>query len=459
MKIHKKIFMNILSACAAITVISATSASAQQAVSLDELLQMLKDNKIAESKEHQQREAEFRKDRANQARLLQQAQNTKAGEEARSTALEKTYKEQELLVEDKREQLDERLGSLKELFGHLTSTAGDLRSNIENSIVSAQYPDREVFLDDLIDKMNSETKLPSIEEIERLWYELQRETIEASRITKFPATVSDPSGNTAERDVVRIGNYNLVADGKYLQYNPSTGNVAELPRQPQARFTSTASAIFGAGGGQVEGFGVDPTRGQILSLLTEKPNLKERIQQGGLVGYIIIGVGILGLLIALERLVTLGLVSGKVSSQLKSDQINTNNPLGRVLKVGEDNKGADSESLELKLGEAILKETPPLTRSLTFLKIISVVAPLMGLLGTVTGMINTFQAITLFGTGDPKLMAGGISQALMTTVLGLCVAIPTVLLHTIVSGRSSRIIHVLQEQAAGIIAERSERSA
>ena len=118
---------------------------------------------------------------------------------------------------------------------------------------------------------------------------------------------------------------------------------------------------------------------------------------------------------------------------------------------------ANVETLELKLAEAIFREMPKLTRSLLFIKIISVVAPLMGLLGTVTGMIQTFQAITLYGTGDPKLMAGGISQALVTTVLGLTVAIPMVLLHTLVSGRSKRIVQVLQEQSAGIIAEHSER--
>lgn len=429
------------------------------AANLQDLLRLVNEGKARESAENQRREREFRQARDQQQQLLAQGRAKRAAEERRSAELEQTFEDNDLLIADKEQALVERLGALKELFGVLQQVSGDARAVFENSIVSAQYPGRGEFLTELARKMGTSSELATIAEMEQLWYELQREMTEYGTIEKFQTEVTLLGGGKETQEVVRIGPFNLVADGKYLQYNPSTGNVAELPRQPQARFTSTASAIFGAGGGQVEGFGVDPTRGQILSLLTEKPNLKERIQQGGLVGYIIIGVGILGLLIALERLVTLGLVSGKVSSQLKSDQINTNNPLGRVLKVGEDNKGADSESLELKLGEAILKETPPLTRSLTFLKIISVVAPLMGLLGTVTGMINTFQAITLFGTGDPKLMAGGISQALMTTVLGLCVAIPTVLLHTIVSGRSSRIIHVLQEQAAGIIAERSERSA
>jgi biopolymer transport protein ExbB len=169
-------------------------------------------------------------------------------------------------------------------------------------------------------------------------------------------------------------------------------------------------------------------------------------------------VGVVGFMIAIWRLIVLSLMSSKVSAQLKSSSANPNNPLGRVLKVHEDNPSMDTETLELKMEEAILKETPAIENSLTLLKIISAIAPLMGLLGTVTGMIVTFQAITIFGAGDPKAMAGGISGALVTTVLGLLVAIPTVLLHTIVNGRAQRIIHILNEQSTGMIAEHTEAS-
>ena len=173
-------------------------------------------------------------------------------------------------------------------------------------------------------------------------------------------------------------------------------------------------------------------------------------------GYAITAVGAVGFMIAIWRLIVLFMMSGRVSAQLKSDKANPNNPLGRVLKVHEDNPSMDTETLELKLSEAILKETTSIENSLTLLKIISAVAPLMGLLGTVVGMIITFQAITIFGAGDPKAMAGGISGALVTTVLGLLVAIPTVLLHTVVNGRAQRIIHILAEQSTGLIAEHTE---
>ena len=230
-----------------------------------------------------------------------------------------------------------------------------------------------------------------------------------------------------------------------------------MPRQPeQGRFTGSTSDLLEETEGMVR-FGLDPTLGGVLSTLIARPNLTERIQQGGLVGYLIIALGIIGLMISAERMVVLGIASRKVTAQLATETPSSDNALGRVLGVYNDNRKQDTGTLELKLSEAIFKETPALNRALLFIKIISVVAPLMGLLGTVTGMIQTFQAITLYGTGDPKLMAGGISQALVTTVLGLTVAIPMVLLHTLVSGRSKRIVQVLQEQSAGIIAEHAER--
>jgi biopolymer transport protein ExbB len=285
---------------------------------------------------------------------------------------------------------------------------------------------------------------------------MQQEMTETGKIVKVPATVIATDGREIQQVVVRVGAFNIVSRGEYLQYTPVTGNLAELAKQPQGRFTKTTSDLFDAQQGAVT-FGIDPTRGGILATYLDRPDLRERIAQGGLVGYVTLALGLLGLLVAIERVVTLTSIGRKVHSQLGDATLHADNPLGRVLLVADQNKNADIETLELKLGEAVFKETPKLTRSLLFIKIISVVAPLLGLLGTVTGMIVTFQAITLFGTGDPKLMAGGISQALVTTVLGLTVAIPMVLLHTLISGRSRGILHVLQEQSAGIVAERSEQ--
>ncbi|UTF61690.1 MotA/TolQ/ExbB proton channel family protein [Gilvimarinus sp. DA14] len=437
---------------------SVAVAQEDKAASLDELLNMVKESRIQESAEHKQREQQFQREKNNQASLLKQAQDTLASEEARSERLEQTYADQELEVEAKRKQFNERLGSLRELFGHLTSTAGDLRATLSTSLISAQYPNRGEFLTGLIDKMNSNTRLPSIEEIERLWYEQQRQMVESGKVVKFNGTVIKANGDRVEQEVVRIGSYNLVSEGKYLNYIPDGYKMEELVRQPDA-FLSSAQELQNATGGLV-GVGIDPTGptgGSLLTALIDSPTWGERWHQGGGVGYAITIVGIIGLIIGLWRIIYLTIVNAKVSSQLKSKKANTNNPLGRVLKVAEDNPHVDGETLELKLEEAVLKERPAIESGLSILKIIAAVAPLMGLLGTVVGMILTFQAITIFGAGDPKNMASGISSALITTVLGLVVAIPTVLLHTIVNGRAKRVIHVLEEQSAGIIAENAER--
>jgi len=350
------------------------------------------------------------------------------------------------------------MGSLKELFGVLQQVTSDAAGKFQNSVISAQFPGRAEQLSALAEKFGNSSKLPSIEEIETVWFALQKEMTESGKIAEFTAEVTEADGEKQQQPVVRVGSFNLVADGNYLEYNSTTGNIAELVRQPAGRYLDSAEAIQEVDSGVVN-FGLDPTGGSILGLLVQAPSLKERVQQGGTVGYIILALGVVGLLFALERFVSLMLIGNKVKRQLKKPQPNNDNPLRRVMLIKDKYPQADTETLELKLSEGILREVPKITRNLTFIKIISVVAPLMGLLGTVTGMINTFQAITLFGTGDPKLMAGGISQALVTTVLGLVVAIPMTLLFAMLHTRSKNMIHILQEQASGIIAERSERGA
>lgn len=445
---------------AAVCLFALPSAYAQEdkAATLNELLQMIKNAQVGESKEERERLAEFNRAKANQANLLNQAKATKDAEEKRSERLEAEYAENDRKISALQEQLDKRLGSLKELFGHLTSTAGDTRAQLNQSIVSAQYPGRTEFLDELIIKMNSNTRLPSMAEIERVWYEINHEMVESGKITKFPATVTKVNGDQVQQDVVRIGVFNLVSDGSYLEFNPKTRAISELARQPGGEFTSAAADLQKA----TEGFtrvGIDPTGpsgGSYLAALINSPSFIERWHQGGLVGYIITALGFFAVLLAIYRFIVLAGVTSKVNRQLKSDTASTDNPLGRVIKVYEDNRDLAVENLELKLHEAVIKEGPAIEAGLNLLKIIAAVGPLLGLLGTVTGMIITFQAITIFGAGDPKAMAGGISGALVTTVQGLCVAIPTVLLHTLINGRAQRILHILEEQSAGIIAQKAE---
>ena len=458
MNIHR-----LLLPTAALAVAFAAPVQAQDAevLSLNELLEIVRVAGGRDAAEEEQRIQEFEQNQANQQQLLNDANARKAAEEARSAQLETTFEENELLIADVTEQLNVRLGSLRELFGVLQQVAGDARGLFEASLTNIEYPERSQFLTDLAAKMGSGSQLASIEEIERLWFELQREATELGKVKRLPDfQVIAANGDILNEDIVRVGPFNILADGRYLQRDAETNSVSELQRQPeQGRFTGSTTDMLNAGpGDDFIRFGLDPTSGQILGLLVREPSFRERINQGGIVGYIIITLGIFGVLLSIERLISLGIAGRKVKAQLKSDTASEKNALGRVLGAYESNREVDTETLELKLGEAILKEVPPLQRGILIIKVISVVAPLLGLLGTVTGMINTFQAITLFGTGDPTRMAGGISQALVTTQLGLYVAVPTVLLHTVVSGRSRGIIQILQEQAAGIVADQSERA-
>ena len=346
-----------------------------------------------------------------------------------------------------------------ELFGHLQSSAGEAAVQFSGSLTSAQYGlERVSFLNDLTAKMSETTELPTIREIEGLWYELQREMAASGQVVSFDSTVIDVDGESTTCNVTRVGLFNAVCDGKYLEY-VSSGEYAFLPRQPAGRYTKTAKNIGNASAGEEVKFGVDPTGptgGSLLANLIQTPSLAERAQQGREVGYAIITVGLIGIGIAFWKLWSLFVLGKAVRAQAGSKVLDVRNPLGRVLKVGEENFKKDIDTLELKLAEAIMSERPSIERGIGAVRIISVVAPLAGLLGTVTGMIVTFQMITLYGTGDPKLMAGGISQALVTTVLGLLVAIPTTLLHSFTASSAKGIISVLEEQSTGILAERAE---
>ncbi|MED5514316.1 MAG: MotA/TolQ/ExbB proton channel family protein [Pseudomonadota bacterium] len=436
----------------------AGSSLAAEPMDLDSLLKTLEQGKAQQSAENKQREQEFMARQNEQVQMLKDTQAKRTAMLNESMRLETQFEENEVKLANLTDTLSNRMGSLKELFGVLQQVAGDSSNKFMTSVVSAELPGRSNFMDELAQKMGSTSKLASIDDIEKVWFELQREMTEQGKVSRFTTDVIVEGGSKAQKEVVRVGAFNLIADGKYLEYTPATNTISQLTRQPSSRYTATAADLQQANSGVVP-FALDPTGGSILGLLVQAPDTEEQVHQGGTVGYIILGVGLIALLIALERFVSLMIMGSKIRRQLKDTVARDDNPLGRVMKVKDQYPDVAYDTLELKLSEAIIREMPKITRNLTLIKIISVVAPLLGLLGTVTGMINTFQAITLFGTGDPKLMAGGISQALVTTVLGLVVAIPTVFLYTLLNTRSKNMLLILQEQSAGIIAERSEKGA
>lgn len=447
----KKVFKGLAIASVMTAAMTASFAqAADSAETLTQLLNKIKSERISEARIDKKREAEFRSERADKAALLKKAKAERVAEKARGKRLLEQHADNERRMTQLEADLVAAQGDLKEAFGVVRGVAGDATGIVAASIISAEFPGRA----EELAAIGALKGLPGLEELENLWFALQTEMTESATISTFTTKVSDTEGESSDRQVTRVGAFNLIDADKYLVYRDD--GVAELARQPQSHIVGSVAPYQSTTSGYTALY-IDPARGGLLSLLTGQATLEEKYHQGETVGYIITGVLFLGLLIALERVITLTLLSGKVKSQLKTPNTPTDNPLGRILKVYHGAKDTDVETLELKLDEAILKEVPRLERGISIIKVLAAIAPMLGLLGTVTGMIGTFQAITLFGTGDPKMMAGGISTALVTTVLGLVAALPLMLVHAVVSGRSKSLLHVLEEQSAGIIADHAEK--
>ncbi|MFQ3243874.1 MAG: biopolymer transport protein ExbB [Arenicella sp.] len=427
-----------------------------QAQTVDQLLSQVKNGTLQKSKEAIDLERSFSSAGAGKAGIVAKLKADRAALDAISDALEIQYATRDAELATLRTTRQSSLGDLKDLFGAIQQIVGEAEATFDTSLISAEFPGRGANFAEITKKVsNQSNELITADEVESVWKAVFNEMAQQGKITKFTANVATAAGAKESQTVVRVGNFNLIGDGSFLTYGK--GGVAELPRQPDGRYLSQAGSLFNASAGNTVAFALDPTQGTLLGAAVEAPSLMDRIHQGGLVGYIILGVGAIAAIIALLKIVTLFGVSAAVNKQAKNPgSPSTKNPLGRVLKAVQDSPSKDTEAMELRLSEAIMKETPKLTSWLMFLKIVSVVAPLAGLLGTVLGMITTFQSITLFGAGDPKLMAGGISQALVTTVCGLVVAIPIVLLHTAAASKAKRVEEILEEQSAGMVARQIE---
>ena len=420
--------------------------SAAEPNDLQSLLEQVKKERSQEKEVLAKRESKFKSAHSKQKGLLDNALKQLAKEETRSTSLRKNYDTYDLEIARQNAVLKEKMGALGELDGIVKQIAGDLDVIIDSSLVSAQKPNR----DEILDVLSNRKELPSLEELEELWILAMDEMVESGKIVTFPGKIITAAGNEIEQDVTRIGVFNAVSAGRFLRNLPETGKLIEPGRQPGQRFLDMAQNIETNSSG-IHAFPIDPTRGAMLALLVQVPDLKNRIEQGGLVGYVIIFIGLIGVLISLERLILLVTTSRKVKKQLKSKKPG-DNPLGRIMQVYVKNPDVDTETLGLKLDEAILMEMPRIQRGLGALALLAAVSPLLGLLGTVTGIIETFQSITLYGTGDPRVMSGGISQALVTTVMGLLVAIPLLLSHSFLSSKSNALIQILDEKSTAFVA-------
>ena len=457
MKLLKLAGLSLCAGIAALSFDGFTSISSVEArqKTLDQVLSDVRAERQASAADNRERLARFVRERDQQRARLTQVRNQKNAAKDETVRLEGVRDQNRVTLEELSAELDQKNGEFKDLFGAARSAANELAKQVDSSLISAEFPGRS---DALRDTATSDT-LPAIEELEYLWLTYLQEMTEQAKISTFDAGIVSGNGQPETRSVTRVGPFIAMADSKFLVYKQDDDDneaLIELAKQPGGGRTGLAGNVEGStAGNYVRGI-VDPSLGVLLDLTVEEPTLDEYRKQGGLVGNIIIGMTIIGILLGLYKLVTLTLVNGQVSGQARSKKISKGNPLGRVMMAYQDTDGADTETVALKLDDAVLKEIPKLEGGLNFIKVLAAVAPLMGLLGTVIGMIQTSQAITLFGTGDPQIMAGGISSALITTVLGLIGAIPLLFLHAFASGAAKSVSQTLEEKAAGIIAEHAE---
>lgn len=420
---------------------------------LDQLLEQVRQHQSQEQALYKQREQRFLQERDRQQQLLAEARAGLQAFQSKNNPLQQKADANAALIAGMRAELDDHSADLGDIYSIYNEFAGDFRARMNDSLVQTQLPERAQQLRD----MHRDEQLPNIEDMRALWLLLQQEMTEAGKIRHYSAEVIQPDGTKKTQEVSRIATFSLTSEGRLLRYVPESGELLALERQPAG--VAAALKAFADGEGELLPVVIDPTRGSLLGLLGQSPNLRERIAQGQEVGYTIIALGLAGLLLVAYRVVYLAVVWQKTRGQLRNiAQPQSSNPLGRVLQQAAVLADTDEETLQSKLDEAILQELPKFEQGQSLVKLLAAIAPLLGLLGTVVGMIETFQSISLFGSGDPKLMASGISQALVTTVLGLVVAIPLLFGHNIISSFSRSLVQLLDEQSAGILARHLEKA-
>ncbi len=424
--------------------------SAQQAPSEQTLFNTVKQQMLQEKELNHQREQQFLQQTKQQASRVQALKKELAQLDREEKSLQQRFNDNEIKISYLNKQWEEKSGELSEVFSQQKEFIQSLKESIIASPTNIHHPERLMLFDGL-----GQGKLVSIQEMQQSLDLLRQELDLRARIEKKPAQVVLPSGEVTELEVVRLGHFTLAGSAGFIVYDAEQ-NAAYMPsEQPPAALVEQIQSLSLSSPVAV----VDITRGLLLKHAAQQPSVVERLGQGGIVGYIIVGLGCLGVLVAAWRLLYLSEVARRVSQQIKQiDKLSLANPVGRVVSVYQPQLKDNVAALELRISEALAREVGKLEAGHGFVKLLSAVAPLLGLLGTVTGMIATFQSITQYGTGDPKLMAGGISQALVTTVLGLIAAIPLIFAHHVIQSRAKKLGYILNEQTAAYIAQRMESS-
>ncbi len=453
MKMNVKLLLSFLLSVLLTGAVSAQTAS-QPINDLDQLLAKVRAEHEKERELNRQREAEFLKERNQQQALLEKARAAYNQAQAKNNPAKQQVEANDAEIAKLRKELQQSVTDMGDVFSIYRQFAGDYAAVLDDSQTGAQFPERSAELK----KLNSVDALPTIDDMEKLWFLVQQEMTESGKVAMYKGKIVAASGESREADILRVGTFGAFSGGEFLRYVPETSEFVVPDKQPEKRFLRAVEK-FSASEGEIALVPIDPTRGSLLGMLARTPDFRERVIQGGMVGYLTIVVGLIGLAVTLYRTLYLLLMRKSVLRQIaNSEKPSDKNPLGRIMLSVQPLHADDEETVQYKLDEAILKEIPQMEFGHNIIKLFAAIAPMLGLLGTVTGMIKTFEAISLFGGGDPKLMAAGISEALVCTVLGLLVAVPLLFGHNIVTALAKSLIQRLDEQSAGILARNMEKS-
>ncbi|HGS4478774.1 TPA: MotA/TolQ/ExbB proton channel family protein [Vibrio cholerae] len=415
------------------------------------LVQQATQEKAQQQQHNQQREAGFvqtaQELQAAKAELL--AERNRLQKEA--DQLSSQFSDNENTLARLEETLRLETGSLGEMFGVVRQNAKELQSELDQSVTGVELRAHQQSIDDVV----AAKTLPSMAQLRGLWQAMSEEIRASGQIQTTEIQWLNGQGETQTVPALRLGSLGLISEQGYVKWDNARQQALSYQQLPSD--FPTFSHIRTLVDGDVVTMKVDPSRGVLLEQLALTPTLSQRLQAGGVIGNVILVLLGVGLIIALYRGAILATLRQKIKAQLKNPEQPGNNPLGRILAVYNKEQQRSVEALELRLLEAVVDEQNHLETGLSMLKLLAALAPMLGLLGTVTGMIETFQVITQFGNGDPKVMAGGISMALVTTVEGLIAAIPLLLAHNILSAQAEAIRNILEKQGIGLVAQQAER--
>ncbi len=459
MRMTMKFFTKATAAAMGSALLLSAVPASGQINSVNELLNKVRQDASKVEQENRQRVQDFQARAGQQQAKLSEARRELAALERQAASVERTFASNRRTIDGLKGELRAAQGDFGEVFGLARSKAGEFKALLDSSLITAEFPNRT----EVLGRVAESEALPSSEDLNAIYERMLQEIREQRVVKEFDAPVANVDDGAVQK-VTRVGPFSVFTTDKanFLGYSAPGDDgagaplLSKLPKQPGGAISGAASSVTKANSGDLVYAPIDPTRGALLASFERVPDVRERISYGGTIGYIILALLAIGGIFGLLNIVRLFLIKTAVSAQKRKAQGSKSNPLGRVMLAYEGAASKDADTVELKLDEAILKESPKLEVGLNLLKLFAGIAPLLGLLGTVTGMIKTFQAMMIYGTGDPQLMAGGISEALVTTMLGLIAAIPLLILHSFCSTLARSVQGTLEEQSAGIVARHVE---